>query len=50
MKISPMKRKVNRLHSESYERGLERQQEHKSVKTSRNIARKNKRLKMAMGA
>ena len=49
-KITPMKRTTNHLHSESYERGLERQQAHKSIKMNRKQALKNKRLRMALGA
>jgi len=49
-KVSPMKNTIKRRHSESYETGLKRSQERKQLTNERQQHRRNKRLKMALGA
>ena len=48
--VSPMKHKRSQVHSESYETGLKRSQQRKQLTNERQQHRRNKRLRMAMGA
>ena len=48
--ITSMKRKRPQVHSESYETGLKRSQQRKQLTNERQQHRRNKRLKMALGA
>ena len=48
--VSPMKHKPSQVHSESYETGLKRSQQRKQLTNERQQHRRNKRLRMAMGA
>ena len=48
--VSPMKHKRSQVHSESYETGLKRSQQRKQLTNERQQHRRNKRLKMALGA